>query len=231
MCGPILPIIAVAATAVSTIQGASAARAAGQAQSNQVIYEAQNNQAVAEYNAQATENIAKYNAQVAENNALIYDRAAKDSIQRGADAAAEERAFSRASNARGRAVMGSSGTIADTGTNLELLVQNSANGEMNSLAAMNAAEREAYGYQINANSERARARGETYVAGLDAEQTRLGGKVGLLNATYAGANARYSGDLNAQSTLISGAASLGRQAYAFKDDIFSRNATRSNPYR
>lgn len=227
MCPPVLAVAAIALTAVSAVSTANAQKAAAQAQSQQIIYTAQNEAAVADYNAQATENVTTFNEDVAEQNALIYEQAASDAIQRGADDAAAEREFSRRSNSRGRATAGSSGFQVDTGTNIDLLVQNRAIGEMNALTVMNNAEREAYGYKLDATAERNRAKGIRYTGDIEAEQIRLGAKVGLLNAEYGAANTRYAGRLESRSTLISGAASVARLGYGFyQDDIFARNASK-----
>lgn len=226
MCTPIIAIAAVAASVVSTVSSANAQRAAANSQAQQIIYTAQNDQAVSNWNAQATENVSTYNAQVAENNAVVYEQAAFDAVQRGADAAADERLASRISTARGRATAGSSGTVADAGTNLDLYVMNRQIGEMNALRTMNNAEREAYGYRLDANSERARAKGIKYTGDIEAENLRLGGRVGLLNAEYGAANTRYAGNLNARSTLIGGFADTLRTGYGFSQDLFDRNSLR-----
>ena len=231
MCAPVLAVAAIAVTAASTVYAASAAQASANAQAQQVIYTAQNEAAVADYNADVTENVTDYNVAVAEQNAQVYDQAADDAVERGAQAAADERDFSRRSSARGRAVAASSGTVVDVGTNLQLQLDNVLIGEMNALTAMNNGAREAYGYSLDATAERNRAKGIRYTGDMEAESIRLTGQVGLANARYAASNIQYGGKLEAMGTYLSGAASILQMGY--KTDIFAGNASRGGdlPWR
>jgi len=83
---------------------------------------------------------AKANAQIARVNADIKNKQAADATQRGADRAALRRQEALAATASLRARAGSSGFLADTGTNLDLQEQNAGIGEMNSLAEINNAD-------------------------------------------------------------------------------------------
>lgn len=207
MCDPVsIAVAAVATTVVSTVATANAQKAAANAQANQVQYQAQNEAAVNEWNAQATENITDFNESIAEENAKMFESAAVDAIQRGSADAAFERDFAKRGIATARAVQGAGGTVVDTGTNLDIVALNKQIGEMNALTVMNNAEREAYGYEVEATRERNRAKGIRYQGDLEAENIRLNSKVGLLNAEAGADNLRYSGRLNARSTLIQGTA-------------------------
>ncbi len=216
MCDPVtIAVAAVATTAVSTIYSANAQRATANAQAQQIQYTAQNEAAVADYNAQAVENVTDFNASVSEQNATIYEEAAVDSIQRGADDAAFQRDFARRGISTARASAGSSGTVVDAGTNLDISVLNRQIGEMNALTVMNNAEREAYGFELEANAQRNDATGTRYTGEIEAENIRLNREVGLLNAQAGAANTRFAGKLNSRATLISGTAQTLRLGYNF----------------
>lgn len=225
MCGPmILGIAAIGVGLMGAMQSASAAQSAGQAQAQQTILTAKNEEVVAEYNAGVVEETANYNNQVIENNIEVLEEARVDSLQRGADAAYEERLNTRRSNALGRAIAGSSGTQADTGTNLDLQIQNKINGEMRALNVMNNAEREAYGYTLDIVNEKNRAKGMKYTSDREAEGIRLGSRANTNNAYNAAANYQYAGNLNAQTALVGGVTRAVGQGY----DLFSSSL--KNPY-
>lgn len=228
MCPPVLAVAAIGMTLAASAQAASAQQAAANAQASQVQYVANNEKVLADRNAQVVENTGEYNAQVVENNIKVLQRAEADSIQRGADSAAEARRQTRQSNAMGRAMAGSSGTVADTGTNLDLQIQNKMEGEITALTVMNGAEREAYGYKLDAIAEENRAKGIRYTSKEDATGIRAGADVGVANASYAAQNYRYAGALNAQTTLVTGFSSAAGMAYRYGGDIFSGSAR--NPF-
>lgn len=131
---------------------------------------------------------AKANAQIARTNAELKEKQAADAVQRGADRAGDRRAEARAATASLRAKAGSTGFLADTGSNLDLQEQNAGVGEMNSLTEINNAEREAYGFKIGAMNDT-----------NDANRFQVEAK-----------NTRINGLLQAGSTLVSGAANYGR---------------------
>lgn len=137
--------------------------------------------------AMATSASNKANAQIMRTNAQIKDKAAEDSIQRGADEGANARLRARQATAQLRANRASSGTIVDTGTALDLQEQNAGTGALNSLIIQNNAEREAYGYKVGAVSDRQQA------------------DVLKMNAR----SAMVTGLLTAGGTLVTGAANNG----------------------
>lgn len=207
MCEP-FTIAMAAVAAVGTVASASAQRSAGKAQARAYGLQAQNLITESEYNAETVENVSDYNAQIADNNSDALEAAADDAIQRGADDAAVQRQTFRQANSRGRAIMGSSGTVVDSGTNLKLLTDNAGMGEMNALTVMNNAEREAYQYRSDAVNERNRATGIRYTGDLQAGGIRLSGQTGSQNAQYAGSVANYNSGLEASATLINGFSSI-----------------------
>lgn len=183
MCEPTLVFMAVS-TAFSAYQQYSQ----GQAQARATQQAAANNAQIAEYN-----------AQVNEQNAKIQEDAAKDAIKRGAHDAATIRENTRKANAMGRASMGSSGLLSDTGNNADLLGDNIDAGYLNALTTMNNAQREAHGYNVNAMNARSQATG-----------TRFEAQVGLNNAAYQSKIQKNNGLLSAGGTLLSGGVAFGQ---------------------
>lgn len=240
----------VASTAISAVGQKNAAKAQASAE----VAQGELLKKQAEYNATSTENVAKYNTDVleqtaqrniavidaqskyaqavAEQNAKVFDLAAQDAVARGVDSASEERLQAKRINAKGRAAAGSSGTVIDAGTNLQLSVQNAGTGEINALTVMNNAEREAYGYKVQARDVRESARGSVYDSAIakeniryttdlekqgvkyqsdvDAANTRLSGQLGLINAQNSAKVTSYAGRLNALSTLVDGGSRLAK---------------------
>lgn len=91
---------------------------------------------------------AKANANIALQNAEIADRASQDALQRGADAASQEKIKARIANATLRTQAAAGGLLADTGTPMDLQTQNTGAGELNSLIVSNNAQRESYGFKL-----------------------------------------------------------------------------------
>lgn len=104
--------------------------------------------------AAAASSAAKTNAQIARTNAEIKEKAATDAIQRGADSGAIARQKAKEATGKFRAAAGSSGFLADTGSNLDIQEQNAGIGKLNSLLIENNAEREAYGYKVGALNDK-----------------------------------------------------------------------------
>lgn len=182
MCEPTLALMA-----ISTAFGAYQQYNQGRQQAAAARMAAANNQRIAEYN-----------AQVAEVNAEMNKRAADDAITRGANDAATIRENARKANARGRAIMGGSGLLTDTGSNLDLLLDNTEAGEINALTVFNNAEREAYGFKVAATNNMAQAAG-----------SRLEGSIGVQNANYQANIMKQNGLISAGSTLVTGATNFG----------------------
>lgn len=87
---------------------------------------------------------ADYNAKIAEN-------AARDANERGAIAAAEQRARTRQMTARQNAAMSSGGLDASTGTPLDIQTETAGMGELDALRIVNNAQRQAAGLKAQAD--------------------------------------------------------------------------------
>lgn len=181
MCDPVtMTAISLGATAFQAYSQYTAAQ--GQARS--AVATARNNQT-----------IANYNAKVQDQNAVYQDKAAVDALQRGSDDASKARENYKKANATTRAEAAGTGLLADTGTYGDIQDQNTTYGELNTLTALNNAEREAYGYKVKANDFRS-----------EGINLRLGGDVGVANARYGADVTRQNGLFNAASTLVTGGA-------------------------
>lgn len=132
---------------------------------------------------QSAAKASNYSAEVAKQNQGIQEKAAIDAENRGADTASQQRQNYIRANATVRANAAGSGLLADTGTFGQIQDQNTQMGEMNVLTARNNAEREAYGYRLNATS---------YANQAQADQ-------------FSASSSRFNGLLSAGSTLVSGA--------------------------
>jgi len=137
-------------------------------------------------------------AAVNEWNAKQQDAAALDSEQRGADAASQIRERAKRANATGRAAMGSTGFLADSGNNLDLLGDNAQTGALDALTEQGNYNREAYSYRTQG------------------QNLRFQGKLGTDQAASEAAQIRRNGLLDATGTLVSGASSMGRIANPFE---------------
>jgi hypothetical protein len=141
--------------------------------------------------------IAEYNAKISDQNAAIQKSAATDALQRGAGDAATIKQNARALNAKARAMQGASGVELGTGSALDIISQNTATGELDSLTALNNAQREAYGFEINALS-----------AKNDATANRFAGENARLVSSYK-STASMAG---MGSTLVSGFGNAYKQS-------------------
>lgn len=126
---------------------------------------------------------AKANQQVQQQNVVLNDRAAVDSEQRGADAAAMERQKAREANASLRVRNAGAGLLTDTGSSGALQDQNTGTGELNALTVANNAEREAYGYRVQSTS----ASNQANIFGATADNARTAGLLGAGTALVTGA--------------------------------------------
>lgn len=208
MCEP-TTIIAAVGLAVSSFgqyqQGRAAAAAAK--------VDGENQRKIAEYNAQVGEN----NAVVADRNADLAEQQATDSIRRGANEAGDIRDRIRRINATGRAVQGSTGLLTDEGNASDKLDSNFVFGELDALQTVNNAEREAYGFKVDAFNFDVEANNLRNQASL----TRQGGIAAESAGNASASNLKQAGLLKATDTLVSGAASLGK----FSSSTASSNST------
>lgn len=145
--------------------------------------------------AQANANIAEYNAKVADNNVILANRAGTDAIQRGANDAAVIQDNIRRVNATARALQGSSGLLVDSGSNRDILDNNVVNGTADALTVLNNAQREAYGYKVQALNASSEAVGQRY----QAQNDLILGKYASSNALLKGGGEILSGFGNASA--------------------------------
>lgn len=113
----------------------------------------------------AAKNAAKYNAAVSRNNAILAERQAKDRITQGKQ---EENTFRKQlSQLKGkqRSIYAGSGIVVDEGTPLDILEETAELGEIDAFTIRRNAEREAYGYKVQ-------AQGFTSQAGLQTMQEK-----------------------------------------------------------
>lgn len=100
----------------------------------------------------AASNAAKANAQIAENNRILSERQSKDAIERGR---AEETDFRRQlAGMKGtqRAAFGASGVSLSSGSPTDILTDTAVLGELDALTIRQNAQREAYGYNVQASN-------------------------------------------------------------------------------
>jgi len=90
----------------------------------------------------------KYSAAVAERNADVSEAQAQDSINRGNAQAEEVRRRNRQAAGTQAAIMGATGSDLSTGGALDVFGDTSQFGTLDALTAINNAQREAYGYQV-----------------------------------------------------------------------------------
>lgn len=93
---------------------------------------------------------ANYQSAVAEQNADVAEAQAQDSINRGNIEADQRRREMRQRSGTAAATMGATGADLSSGTALDIFGDNAQFGTLDSLTTVNNAQREAYGYQVQA---------------------------------------------------------------------------------
>lgn len=145
---------------------------------------------------------AEYQAGIARNNAIAAKYQADDIRKRGDEAADVHRQKVQQMLGRQRAVMSANGGDIGSGSNLDILGDTAASGELDALTIRNNAEREAWGVEVQGSNFSAQA--------------------GLLQAQ--GAQAQAAGNWGAGTSLLAGAGSFASSWYtldskgAFKAD-------------
>ena len=94
----------------------------------------------------------RYQAQVAENNRIIEEWKAQDALERGAEEEAQDRRRTQRLLGQQRAVSAASGFRIDEGSNLDILGDTALFGELDALNIRDNAERESFGYRLNASN-------------------------------------------------------------------------------
>lgn len=99
----------------------------------------------------------KYQAEVANQNASIAEQQAQDAINRGNAQADEVRRRNRQAAGTQAATMGATGADLSSGNALDIFGDTAQFGQLDALTTVNNAQREAYGFQIQAMNSRAEA--------------------------------------------------------------------------
>ncbi|AYC20062.1 hypothetical protein DZA65_03187 [Dickeya dianthicola] len=115
----------------------------------------------------------KYASAVAEQNADIAEGQAQDAINRGNIAADQRRREMRQRAGTASATMGATGADLSTGSALDVFGDNAQFGELDALTTVNNAQREAYGYQVQAMNATAQGNAARSQANSAVTQTLL----------------------------------------------------------
>jgi hypothetical protein len=149
----------------------------------------------------AAEGQANYQAAVGRNNAIIAERQARDSEERGAADELAQRRQTAAVLGKQRAGMAANGVDLSSGSPLDILGDTAAFGELDALTVRSNAAREAYGF---------RAQGSQFTSDAAAQQ-------------IAGRNTRKASYIGAGSTLLTSASQAGGNWATFKNGGISRS--------
>jgi len=167
-------------------------------------------QIVAEVNAKSQEAAGEYNAKQLERQASFLEISALDAMNRGAYKAGQTVREGVATNATARASQAGSGTLVDTGTNLDVIVQNAQMAKLNAMTEINNAKREAFGYRVSAEDAKAQAINTREVSKTNAANIRLAGQYGIMDAKDVAGDAKTAGYINAVSSLENGVNSVAK---------------------
>ena len=96
----------------------------------------------------------RFSEKMAKNNAIVSDRMSKDAIARGQRDEMNQRLKTAQIRGQQRAALGASGRDI-SGSASDLLADTAMMGELDALTIRSNAEREAYGYDVQASNERA----------------------------------------------------------------------------
>lgn len=95
---------------------------------------------------------AKFNAQVADNNRILAERQQKDAIERGKTEELNFRRQIAGLKGEQRASFGASGVTLDSGSPADVLTDTAVLGELDALTVRQNAQREAFGYGVQATN-------------------------------------------------------------------------------
>ena len=160
--------------------------------------------------AQATAQADYYQAQVAANNAQIASQNATATMGAGELTATNSGLQARAKLGTMTASMGANGVDVNTGSNAAVRAGADQTSMLDALTIRSNAARQAYGYQVQATSDTAQGQ-------LD---------------PMAGDNAEKAGSINAQTSLLSGASSVGRAFASYQNQagLGTSGGGKSNSY-
>jgi len=158
-----------------------------------------------DYNAKALIDEADYNARVAEYNAKVSELQQKDAISRGQTAESTTRSVTAQQVGAARASFGAQGLNLDVGSPRDVVQSIATVGAVDAMTVRLNAAREAWGFGVQAEGEKAQA-----------TAIRNKGTVDAYNAKNAGAEAKRAGIYGAASTILGGAGTLLAQRYGFR---------------
>lgn len=133
---------------------------------------------------EAKSQAANYQAQVAENNRKIALQNSSWAMEAGTAREAAEGMKVRAGVARLKARQAASGVDVNTGSSKEVTDAASALGSLDALTIRSNTAREAYGYEVAATSEEAKAN----LARMEGENAKTSGYIGALSSLLSGAS-------------------------------------------
>lgn len=160
------------------------------------IREGQNQQNAANYQAAISRN----NAIIASNNAIHARQLADDARDRGETEVLSFSERVRRLGGQQRAVLAANGVLVDTGSALDITSETAETGQLDALTIRANAEREALGFEQQANNFEAASGNQIAQANLQ---------------TMAGASAASAGNARGLSSLLTGAGSVASKWYQF----------------
>lgn len=199
---------AVAAIVASTAFSAFAQKNAADEQATSIELQGKKNAEVAEFNADNLVLVLAKNAAIAERNAALFDRASVEAIQVGASLAGKEKDRARRAIGTFRARGASSGFAIDTGTQLDLTVQEAGFGAINAGNVITRAANVAYGFKQSAASVRESAEADLFAGELEVSNIRKAGEAGQFISATQAASTRTAGTINAISAISGGISSI-----------------------
>lgn len=129
--------------------------------------------------------------------AANYEMTALDAVYRGTDQYSKERQKGIEANATGRTIQASSGTSTGTGNNLAVEAKNTRVASLNALTVLNNAEREAFGYTVDADQAKAQAFQLDKTTKAEATNLRESADLGIADAATTSASLQRAGYISA----------------------------------
>ena len=149
--------------------------------------------------ASAAERQGAYQADIYELNATVAEQQARDAIARGQETEARSRQGTHQLAGRQRAVAAAQG-LAMTGSVAQLQGETAQLGELDAMTIRNNARREAWGYQVEAQSDR-----------MSASLARMGGANEAAALRARGTSTLLTGALNAYSDFGDASDEIGKR--------------------
>lgn len=211
------PLIAqLAIQAGGTILGGIGQIQAGNAQKRIAQINARSIEDTAEFNAQLLEEGTEANADILAFNARMLEAMARDSVRRGKEEEQRFRTDVRGFIGAQRAAFAGQNVEIHAGTALDVQMDTAYQAELDALTIRTNAAREAWGFQVEAESERKQERALRKTGRLQADATRRVGRSEALSLRMGGDAAASAGKWGAASTFLAGGANLAYQQFGFR---------------